>query len=201
MEVTDNDILTSLMRVQKNIQSTMDELSSLRKEMDEQKIKTEKSRVFKFIDDSKKAGFTEISKMDSYIQKKFSLSADTVASYLFDYIDLVSSLGNQETSAIPLTNVEVTKMESPVCEAPVIQAEPKQRKVLISKKTSDASRIWSSFVKIVQAEMEAENVNEKPKYSDVLKRAKEMKDSDKESYRLFSSTWTPDNYVSSESSC
>ena len=175
----------------------MDELSSLKKEMDEQKIKNEKSRVFKFIDDSKKAGFTEISKMDSYIQKRFNLSADTVANYLFDYIDLVSSFVNQETPQIPSSNIEViTKIDTPV-----IQPETKQKKVLLSKKTSDASRIWSSFVKIVQAEMEAENVNEKPKYADVLKRAKEMKDNDKESYRLFSSTWAPEDYVSSESSC
>jgi hypothetical protein len=43
--------------------------------------------------------------------------------------------------------------------------------------------------------MEAGGV--KPKYEDVLKKAKEMKEGDNEGYHLFSSNWTPEDQVSS----
>ena len=70
-----------------------------------------------------------------------------------------------------------------------------KKRVLGVKKMTDASRIWYSFIKMVQAEMEA--TGEKPKYEDVLKKAKEMKDGDKDAYQLFSSTWTPEDQVPS----
>jgi len=59
------------------------------------------------------------------------------------------------------------------------------------KKTSDAIKIWNSFLKIVKTEMEATGTP--CSYDEVVKRAKEMKEGDKSAYELFSATWTPDD--------
>ena len=233
--MTDHQLIASLKKVQDNIQTTMTELASLKEEMRQQSLKEERSKVFKFIEDSKRAGFTtDLSTMEEFIEKKFGFPKGKATSHLIDYIEsTASSLSQVSPSMTPVQVATVSpvkrkgpkpysemtpeelaeakaikaskiqKAEAPVA-TPVTLAESstqdstpplKEKRVLGVKKISDASKIWYSFVKTVQAEMEA--TGEKPKYEDILKKAKEMKDSDKEAYSLFSSTWTPEDQVPS----
>ena len=253
--MTDHQLLTSLKKVQENIEVTMAELSSLKEEMYAQSQKEERSKVFKFIDDVKRAGFTtDLSTIEGVIQRKFSLSTHKVMTHLIDYIEFTS---NQNNTPIPVVQPVVQPVIQPVKRkgpkpysemtpeelivakasktnknSKVQKPEPlvlnttlpeitglqqvngveelaspamvvnsdltepvKEKRVLGVKKISDASKIWYSFVKTVQAEMET--TGEKVKYEDILKKAKEMKDGDKEGYKLFSSTWTPDDQIPS----
>jgi len=72
------------------------------------------------------------------------------------------------------------------------------KRVISSKKSTIALAIWNSFVKVVQAEMEATGI--KPAYDEVVKKAREMKESDQDAYNLFSSTWSQDEKPSSSNS-
>jgi len=218
MEMTSHQIISSLNNVQDNIKKTMEELATLKQEMISEAEKEERSKVLKFIDDSKKAGFTDISKMDSYIQLRFKISSEKASGYLFDYIDLVNlpeatpvkKKGPKpysemtEEELIKAKAAKAAKMNQPtqpLSEIPpvenTIQVTPPIKRVIGTKKISEASKIWHSFVKMIQAEMEANG--DKPKYEDILKKAKETKESNKEGYKLFSSTWTPEDQVSSSS--
>jgi len=50
--------------------------------------------------------------------------------------------------------------------------------------------IWNSFLNMVRSEMEVGGIT--VNYEDVVKKAREMKGADKEAYKLFSETWTPE---------
>jgi len=257
MEMTDHQLLASLKKVQENIQNTMAELTSLKEEILVNSQKEERSNVFKFIEEVKKAGFTaDLSTMQEFVDKKFSLPQGKATLYLIDYIEMTKSTS---MVTIPVAQPVAQPVTQPVSQ-PVLEVKPVKRKgpkpysemtpeelaiakaskaaktkvealpeaehkalpedehkalpeaehkattetiitpvlkkrVLGVKKMTDASRIWYSFIKMVQAEMEA--TGEKPKYEDVLKKAKEMKDGDKDAYQLFSSTWTPEDQVPS----
>ena len=232
--MSDHHLISSLKRVQENIQTTMAELASLKEEMIAQKEKEERSKVFKFIEDTKRAGFTtDLSTIGEFVEKKFSLPKGKATSYFIDYIETTSSSLSQvslpvvttSTPAAPLVKRKGPKPYSEMTPEELASAKAakaakaqksetssdtasipeivnsdstphvKEKRVLGVKKIPDASKIWYSFVKTVQAEMEASG--EKPRYEDILKKAKEMKDGDKEAYKLFSSTWTPEDQVSS----
>jgi len=240
MEMTDHQLIASLNLVRENIQKTMAELASLKEEMVVQTQRDLRSKIFKFIEDSKKAGFTtDLSTMGEFIEKKFSINKDKVRSYLIDYIETSAATINhlslpldapplikrkgpkpysemtpdelaaaKAAKAAKSVKVEVSVTTPEPVATPVATPEPTEaqvagstptvqveRRVLGVKKISDASKIWHSFVKVVQAEMEATGV--KVKYEDVVKKAKEMKNGDRDAYRLFSSTWTPENQASS----
>lgn len=86
-----------------------------------------------------------------------------------------------DSSSIPSSNVDSiteTHVEN-ITEAMSI----KPKRVLVSKKSAEALKVWNSFLKVVQAEMEA--AGEKPRYDDVVKRAQEKKAAEKDSYDLF----------------
>ena len=77
-----------------------------------------------------------------------------------------------------------------------VHEKPQQRRVIkLKKPNSDGNKIWNSFLKIVKADLEknAPQLN----YKDLVKKAKEMKDADKDAYALFSSNWTPEDDSSS----
>jgi hypothetical protein len=59
--------------------------------------------------------------------------------------------------------------------------EPKPKGVLI----------WNSFLNTVKMEMIQADPSVEPSYNDTMKRAKELKESDPDSYKLFCENWTP----------
>lgn len=227
--MTDHQILASLKKVQESIQTTMAELTSLKEEMIAQSQKDERTNVFKFIDNMKKAGFTsDLSTVEEFIDKKFGLAKDRAKLLLIDYIEFTGSIPVSTHSVVseavahvadtpvkrkgPKPYSEMTPEELAIAKAakaakmkkvePVVSSEStpppvKEKRVIhTTKKSSDALKIWNSFLKVVQAEMESGG--EKVKYDDVVRRAKEMKESDQEAYQLFSSTWTPEEPVITE---
>ena len=242
--MTDDQVLVSLNRLQEEAQAALEELANLKDDMYYQSKLEERSKVFKFIEDTKRAGFTELSKMDEYIQRRFNIQKSTAESYLFDYIERASptvqitcestsvissdtiseqvkkrkgpkpysEMSPEELAATKAKKMEKLQMAKAVeastdqilatpLATPLARPEdlPVVKRVIKAKKTSDGIQVWNSFLKIVKAEMEASGVE--VKYDDVVKRAREMKESDKEAYQLFSSTWTPeDSQVSSSSS-
>ena len=77
-----------------------------------------------------------------------------------------------------------------------VHEKPQQRRVIkLKKSNSDGIKIWNSFLKIVKADLEKNGPQ--LNYEDLVKKAKEMKDADKDAYALFSSNWTPDDDSSS----
>ena len=235
--MTDNEVLVSLNRLQGEVQAALEELANLKDDMYYQSKLEERSRVFKFIDDSKRAGFTDLSRMDEYIQRRFNMQKSTAESYLFDYIERVSptvqspcesgSVSSSEPSSDPVKKRKGPKPYSEMTPEELAAAKAKKleksqslkvietgtdqavaaddlanvvvvKRVIKAKKISDGIQVWNSFLKIVKVEMEAGGVE--VKYDDVVKRAREMKESDKEEYQLFSSTWTPEEVQVSSSS-
>ena len=237
MEMTDDEVIVSLNRLQGEVQAALEELANLKDDMYYQSKLEERSRVFKFIDDSKRAGFTDLSRMDEYIQRRFNMQKSTAESYLFDYIERVSpivqspcesgSVVSSEPSSDPVKKRKGPKPYSKMTPEELAAAKAKKleksqslkvveastdqavvaadsvnvavvKRVIKAKKTSDGIQVWNSFLKIVKAEMEAGGVE--VKYDDIVKRAREMNQSDKEAYQLFSSTWTPEEVQVSSSS-
>lgn len=67
-----------------------------------------------------------------------------------------------------------------------VEKKPEQK-----KPSSKSLQVWNSFLKVVRSEMEEDD--SKVSYEDVVKKAREMKDSDQDSYKLFAESWTPDS--------
>lgn len=240
MEMTDDQVLVSLNRIQEEAQAALEELANLKDDMYYQSKLEERSKVFKFIEDTKRAGFTDLSKVDEYIQRRFNIQRSTAESYLFDYIERASptvqipcesasvisndnssepvkkrkgpkpysEMNPEELAAAKAKKIEKLQMGKAVeanlelvtaATGATAENTPVAKRVIKAKKTSDGIQVWNSFLKNVKAEMEAGGVE--VKYDDIVKRAREMKESDKEAYQLFSATWTPEEaQVSSSSS-
>jgi hypothetical protein len=112
------------------------------------------------------SGITNMINSDSFLQKRFGFTKAKAEQYVFEYIDNYTKLRSEYS--------EVKKAEGPR---------------VIKLKKSNAMAIWNSFLQIVKAEMESGGVL--VKYEDVRKKAIEMKESDPESYKVFSDNWTP----------
>lgn len=136
----------------------------------------ERDNVMNFLSNLEKKNLLNILDSDDCLQKIFGFSADKAKAYVFDYVCNDSSKVEpvktlSENISTPQKKTFKIKKEEPV----------KSRAILI----------WNSFLNIVKLEMEANN--EVVKYDDVVAKAKEMKDSDPSSYKLFSENWTPDH--------
>jgi len=98
-----------------------------------------------------------------------------------------SALPSDMPSALPSASPSALPSALPL-------ALPSGKRVIKIKKPeaprSNAMLMWNSFLNTVKAEMELSG--EAVKYEDVRKRALEMKDSDPDSYRLFSENWSPE---------
>lgn len=66
-----------------------------------------------------------------------------------------------------------------------------KKKSIQNKAPSKTLQIWNSFLKVVRSELEKNGM--KVTYDEVVKKAREMKDSDQDSYKLFADNWTPEN--------
>ena len=205
MEMTDHQLISSLKKVEENIQKTMEELSALKEEMRAESQKGEQSKVFKFIEDAKRVGFTtDLSTMEEFIEKKFGFPKGKAATYLIDYIEVTASSIEMSNSSKPEVEVvgpsvsetvtasmpasitasmptaikrkgpkpysEMTPDELAIAKAAKLKKTSantdsesssvstppvKEKHVLVTKKSSNALKIWNSFLKVVQAEMES----------------------------------------------
>jgi hypothetical protein len=105
----------------------------------------------------------------------------------------VSTVSEDATKPLLTTVTSVTTVTTVPEE---VHEKPQQRRVIkLKKSNSDGIKIWNSFLKIVKADLEKNGPQ--LNYEDLVKKAKEMKDADKDAYALFSSNWTPDDDSSS----
>ena len=86
----------------------------------------------------------------------------------------------------------VTPAVEEPAEEPVVR-----KKTIIRLKKSDTQEpkpkgvlIWNAFMKMVKAEMMQEANGVEPSYSDIVKKAQELKEADPVSYKLFTDNWT-----------
>ena len=214
MDSTDN--INSLENLQAEIRIAVDLVSSIKETVDEG-LTENTIRVFKFIFNFQKSGFSKHYNVGECIQKHFKLDKEKADGFLFSYIEnlqeISQKLSSQEVPPV-VAQVEQKKRKGPkpysemtpeeleaakakrqekisgnlqvVAEKPAAVVD---KRIIKVKKTSDAINIWNSFLKVVKAELEKDGTQ--VSYDEVVKRAKEMKESDKPAYELFSSTWTP----------
>jgi DNA repair ATPase RecN len=103
-----------------------------------------------------------ITRAESYIQRKYNVSYEIAVAYVIQFIEGYPSM-------------EKKKEES---------------EVVHKKPPSKSLQVWNSFLKVVRTELEMNGSN--VSYDDVVKKAREMKESDQDSYKLFAENWTPD---------
>jgi hypothetical protein len=224
MDSTDSTV-SSIENIQAEIRIAIDLVSSVKETMD--KEATENTmRIFKFIFNFQKSGFSQHYNVGECIQKHFRLTKENADGLLFTYIenlqDITQKLSSQQDPSTtvqaeqkkrkgPKPYSEMTPEELEAAKAKrqersketTIEKTEKpekkedqvpkhtEKRVIKLKKTSDAINIWNSFLKVVKAELEKDCAQ--VSYEEVVKRAKEMKESDKPAYALFSSTWTPED--------
>jgi hypothetical protein len=108
-------------------------------------------------------------------------------------VSTVSTVSEDATKPLLTTVATVSTVASVPKD---MHEKPQQRRVIkLKKSNSDGIKIWNSFLKIVKADLEKNGPQ--LNYEDLVKKAKEMKDADKDAYALFSSNWTPDDDSSS----
>lgn len=91
MDSKDKHIMETLDRIQNEITSTIEELSSIKLQMDKQ-VSEESNRVFKFIFNLQRSGFSQEFKPCESIEKHFGFSKETSEKYLLNYIEQLSEL-------------------------------------------------------------------------------------------------------------
>ena len=218
MDSTDA-MFSSLENLQSEIRIALGLVSSIQETVDEG-VTENTMRVFKFIFNFQKSGFSQHYNVGECIQKYFRINKEKADGLLFSYIDNLQEI-TQKLSAqeLPSTIIqpeqkkkkgpkpysEMTPEELEAAKAKrqerssenkeqlasleQLPRPPTEKRVIKLKKSSDAINIWNSFLKVVKAELEKDGAQ--ISYEEVVKKAKEMKESDKPAYELFSSTWTP----------
>ena len=103
-----------------------------------------------------------ITRAESYIQRKYNVSYEIAVAYVIQFIENYHGLDKKKN-------------------------EPE---IVYKKPPSKSLQVWNSFLKVVRTELEMNG--DTVSYDDIVKKAREMKDSDPESYKLFADNWTPD---------
>ena len=100
--MTDKEILDTLQHIQDEIASTLNELSSIKKEMEKQSDE-ENMRVFKFIINLQRSGFSQQFNVEESIQKHFGFSKEQSEKVLFKYIEQLSEINERFGGTIPVS--------------------------------------------------------------------------------------------------
>lgn len=91
MAASDKHILDTLQHIEDEITSTMKELCSIKEEM-EAELSDETNRVFKFIFNLQRSGFSQQFNAEECIQKHFGFSKEKAEKFLFNYIENLCEL-------------------------------------------------------------------------------------------------------------
>ena len=91
MESKDKSILDTLKHIEDEIASTLEELSSIKESMEE-KTSEETNRVFKFIFNLQRSGFSEQFDTSESIQKHYGFSKEKAEKFIFNYIEHLSEV-------------------------------------------------------------------------------------------------------------
>ena len=94
MESKDKHILDTLKHIEDEIASTLEELSSIKQEMEE-KSSEESNRVFKFIFNLQRSGFSEQFDPCESIQKHYGFSKEKAEKFIFNYIEQLSEINEK----------------------------------------------------------------------------------------------------------
>ena len=103
MEMTDTQLVQSVMKMQEELAAALTEMNVIMTEMagsakpvfpsDEE----ERKQVLQFMFNLQASGITNMINSDSYLQKRFGFTKSKAEAYLFDYIDNYSELQAQYT--------------------------------------------------------------------------------------------------------
>lgn len=236
MEMTDSQIIQSVIKMQEELTLALTEVSRLSSDMTVAKMsqeaqmskpsfsttEEEREQVMRFLFNLQKSGITNMSLADEFIQKRFGFVKAKCEEYLFNFIDNYTELEAvysrpKEVSDVSVAVVKKRKGPKPYSEmTPEELADAKARKanrdpkvevapaeapvikktIIKLKKKLDEPKpkgvlIWNAFMNTVKAEMMQADTTVEPPYNDIVKKAQELKESDPDSYKLFSDNWTP----------
>jgi hypothetical protein len=94
MESSKKNILDTLQHIEDEIASTLNDLSSIKQEM-EVKLSEENTRVFKFIFNLQRCGFSQGFNVEESIQKHFGFSKEKSEKFMFNYIEQLSEMNEK----------------------------------------------------------------------------------------------------------
>lgn len=239
MEMTDTQLIQSVIKMQEELVSALAEVSRLTTDIAKSQeaytpvvkqafssSEEEKEQVMRFLFNLQKSGITNMMAADDFIQKRFGFIKAKCEDYLFCYIDnyteleaLYSKPKTVVDTSVVVAAAKKRKGPKPYSEmTPEELAEAKAKKAIrdsskpaegdqlvsdvTTKKTvlkvkkikSDEPKpkgvlIWNAFMNTVKAEMMQADSTVEPSYNDIMKKAQEMKETDPESYKLFSENW------------
>jgi hypothetical protein len=211
MDSTDA-MVSSLENLQTEIRIALDLVTSVKETVDEGMTENT-MKVFKFIFNFQKFGFSQYYNLGECIQKHYRISKEKADGLLFSYIEnlqeITQKLSAQDVPPVvvqaeqkkkkgpkPYSEMTPEELEAAKAKRQLTKesdtekpAPAVEKRVIKIKKNSDGINIWNSFLKVVKTEMEKDGAQ--VSYEEVVKRAKEMKEADKPAYELFSSTWAP----------
>jgi len=220
MDSTDA-MVSSLENLQAEIRIAIDLISSIKETMDEG-VTENTMKVFKFIFNFQKSGFSQHYNVGECIQKHFRLNKEKADGLLFSYIENLQDV-SQKLSAQELPSTvsqqEQKKKKGPKPysemtpeELEVAKAKRQQTNGTNSENTESPAQVMPKHTekRVIKLKKKSDAINiwnsflkvvkaelEKDcpeiSYEEVVKRAKEMKEADKAAYALFSSTWTPED--------
>jgi hypothetical protein len=119
MAASDKHILDTLQHIENEINSTLRELSSIKEEMDAE-LSDETNRVFKFIFNLQRSGFSQQFNVGECIEKHFGFSKEKTEKFLFNYIENLSEFTEKFSMGS-----EVSESSSHVSDS---QSQQKKRK-------------------------------------------------------------------------
>jgi len=249
MDMTDSQLIQSIMRMQEELVSALAEVNRLTADLVKSHQNTEpearppfvpsseeeRDNVRRFLFNLQRTGMTNMVAADEYVQKRFGFTKTKSEDYLFDYIDNYPEIEDlyskpkldiSESSSVSTNGTKKRKGPKPYAEmTPEELAEAKakakaradakvekveeteetpvvarKRTVIRLKKTEPPAEgahepkpkgvlIWNAFINTVRAEM-MQDKTEEPSYSEVIKKAQELKEADPISYKLFTDNWT-----------
>jgi hypothetical protein len=233
MEMTDSQLIQSVIKMQEELALALTEVSRLTSDMALAKVnqethmlkpsfsttEEERDQVMRFLFNLQKSGITNMMSADDFIQKRFGFVKAKCEEYLFNFIDNYTEFEAMysKPKEVPVSIAKKRKGPKPYSEMTAEElADAKARKanrdpkvelvpvdVPVSKKTVIKLKkkaeepkpkgvlIWNAFMNTVKAEMMQTDTTIEPSYNDIIKKAQELKESDPDSYKLFSDNWAP----------
>ena len=114
--MTEKYILDTLQHIENEINFTLEELSSIKQEMEEHDTE-ESARVFKFILNLQRSGFSQQINAEEAIQKHFGFSKEKSEKFLFMYIEGISEIYDKLGGSMPVSTSSYSPLLSDISES------------------------------------------------------------------------------------
>jgi hypothetical protein len=154
MELTDNKIIQSIIKLQDDLNRAIEEIGRLANEVSKSQVtvavvsfnspEEERGHVMRFLLNLQGSGITNMLNADSYIQKRFGFTMEKSQTYLFDYIDNYTTVSalyvkpKVETVSPDINSVEVSSPKKRKGPKPYSEMTPEEVAEAKAKKARKA---------------------------------------------------------------